>query len=305
MPHKKFRRKIALLLTGRNAKALLWIAALSGFLPTSASPRQPPVAASHSCKRAVLEGEANAGQAFDRVFAPGLRFYLEPLPSGWIIRVLDANAPREAHDYAELATPPYQSVSPLLISTDWAFRAQDAVAWNPRHFHFAENRAAFQSLKRLLPGALSGDGASAVKIAALVSVQPEGKLEVLDARFAPGVADQSRMAATVATHLATTPHSADSSRGPSALGKLEDSLPGAPEPSTQGSRKLRNTGRADSVLVATNRASCTGITTITRVRSLKLLRCRTSQVKTVYSRYEHRFQPDEHQWPPDGCPAKR
>ena len=42
------------------------------------------------------------------------------------------------HDYAELATPPYESVSPLLLSTDFSFRAQDAVAWNPRRFRYAD-----------------------------------------------------------------------------------------------------------------------------------------------------------------------
>ena len=50
------------------------------------------------------------------------------------------------HDYAELATPPYESVSPLLLSTDFSFRAQDAVAWNPRRFRYADNSAEFQRL---------------------------------------------------------------------------------------------------------------------------------------------------------------
>ena len=54
--------------------------------------------ATPDCRQAVIEGEVAAGQGFDRVFATGLRFYLEPLRSRWIVPVLDAEGPREAHD---------------------------------------------------------------------------------------------------------------------------------------------------------------------------------------------------------------
>src|SRR5579871_6468917 len=87
-----------------------------------------------TCTRAVMEGEVWAGQRFEKRIGNGLEVMLEPLESGWILRVLPVGAPRPEHDYAELASPPYRSVSPLLISTDFSFRAQDAVAWNPRHF---------------------------------------------------------------------------------------------------------------------------------------------------------------------------
>lgn len=163
----------------------------------------------------------SADHGFDRVFAPGLQFYLEPLRSGWIVRVLSANAPRGAHDRAELATPPYQSVSPLLISTDWAFRAQDAVGWNPRHFRYAGTASASAALEWLQPLALAGDAGAEAKLATLVSAQPEGTLEVLNARFAPGIADQAKMASAVALHLTSTPHEVDTSLAPSALGRLE------------------------------------------------------------------------------------
>ena len=190
---------------------------LGAFVPATSSgePAKP------GCRQAVIEGEVAGGQGFDRVFAAGLRFYLEPLRSGWIVRVLDAGAAREAHDFAEVATPPYQSVSPLLISTDWAFRAQDAVAWNPRHFRYAANRASFRSLKQLQAGALAGDGSDIVKLSELVSRQPEATLDLLDARFAPGIADQAKMAATVAGHLESTPHTTDINAAPSQLGRLE------------------------------------------------------------------------------------
>ncbi len=173
------------------------------------------------CHQAVLEANVLAGQGFEKVFTSGLRFYLEPLRSGWIVRVLDANAPRSAHDFAELATPPYQSVSPLLISTDWAFRAQDAAGWNPRHFRFAQDGKAFAILERLLPQAVGGSTSAEERLAALVSVQPEATFEALNVRFAPGVADQARMASAVALNLAITPHEVDTTSSPSPLGKLE------------------------------------------------------------------------------------
>jgi hypothetical protein len=182
----------------------------------AAPPPAPP-----ACRRAVIEGEVHAGQGFEQAFTRELKFGLEPLPSGWIVRILPTDEARGPHDYAELATPPYQSVSPLLISTDWAFRAQDAVAWNPRRFQYAKDKAAFLTMESLQPAVLAGDSASSGKLASLLAVQPQATLTILDARLAPGIADQARMAATVASHLSTTPHSADPSAAPTPLGKVE------------------------------------------------------------------------------------
>jgi hypothetical protein len=154
-----------------------------------------------ACKEVEFEADVKAGQAVDVVFAAGLRFLLEPLASGWIVRVLAANEPRGPHDYAELATPPYTSVSPLLLSTDWSFRAQDAVGWNPRRFRYAANKPVFEELAALYPKVMAGDGKSSSRAAALVSQQPEGVIEILDAQLAPGLANQARMAAPVAGHF--------------------------------------------------------------------------------------------------------
>ncbi len=179
---------------------------------------KPPI----NCSRVEFEGDVRAGDGFEKVFAPGLKFYLEPLRSGWIVRVLAADEPRGPHDYAELATPPYRSVSPLLISTDWSFRAQDAVAWNPRRFRYAASREAFRRLAALYDKVMAGDGPSAARAAELVSEQPEGVLQILDARMVPGLADQAQMAATVASHLSATPHTVDQSTTPSPLGRVEE-----------------------------------------------------------------------------------
>lgn len=191
---------------------------LSAVALSSAMAATPGTSA---CRRVVLEGELQAGQGFEKAFTSRLKFGLEPLPSGWIVRILPTDEARGAHDYAELATPPYQSVSPLLISTDWAFRAQDAVAWNPRRFQYAKDKAAFLQMQSLQPAVLAGDNAASGKLAVLLAGQPQATLTILDAKLAPGIADQARMAATVASHLATTPHSADPSAPPTPLGKVE------------------------------------------------------------------------------------
>ena len=174
------------------------------------------------CSRVVFDGDVKAGEGFEKVFARGLKFYLEPLRSGWIVRVLAADEPRDVHDYAELATPPYRSVSPLLISTDWSFRAQDAVAWNPRRFRYVPSGEIFRRLAGLYGGVMANDAASSSKTAEIVSEQPEGVLQILDARMVPGLADQAQMAAAVASHLEETPHEVDQSVAPSALGRIEE-----------------------------------------------------------------------------------
>jgi hypothetical protein len=162
------------------------------------------------CRRAVIEGEAGAGQEFVKGIGNGLEVMLEPLASGWILRVLPIGVPRPEHDYAELASPPYRSVSPLLISTDFSFRAQDAVAWNPRHFRFAADKSLFADLSEAyreyrrtpVPSAAAID-----KLTGLVSRAPEGTLQLLDAHLVPGTGDQGKMAAAVASHFSTTAHS--------------------------------------------------------------------------------------------------
>ena len=101
-----------------------------------------------ACRTEVIEGELTAGQQFSQPIGGGLKLYFQPIQSGWILRILPVSGPSGEHDYAELATPPYQSVSPLSISTDFAFRAQDAIGWNPRRFHFATSPASFHGLEQ-------------------------------------------------------------------------------------------------------------------------------------------------------------
>jgi hypothetical protein len=168
-----------------------------------------PMAKTTTCTRAVVEGEVQAGQKFVKPLGNGLEVMLEPMASGWTLRVLPVGGVRLDPDYAELATPPYRSVSPLLISTDFNFRAQDAVAWNPRHFRFAADKAMFEGMSAAYREYRSTPVPSAPavnRLARLVSQAPEGTVQILDAHLVPGTGDQDKMAATVASHFSTTAH---------------------------------------------------------------------------------------------------
>ena len=179
-----------------------------------------------TCARAVVEGEVQAGQGFVKIVGNGLEVMMEPLTSGWILRVLPVGAPRPEHDYAELASPPYRSVSPLLISTDFSFRAQDAVAWNPRHFRFAADKPMFDEMSEAY-GEYRSKGVPASdsmnKLVELVARAPQGTVQILDAHLVPGTGDQAKMAAAVASHFSTTAHSLErpaQGNGSTLLGKI-------------------------------------------------------------------------------------
>jgi hypothetical protein len=180
---------------------------LSLFTVTAmAAPPEKP----NACRTAVIEGELNAGQPFSQAIGGGLKVYFQPLPSGWILRVVPASGPMGEHDYAELATPPYQSVTPLAISTDFAFRAQDAIGWNPRRFRFATTAASFRSLQqvyvRFIAAGLTPPGALQAELAQQIAQTSEATFTIVDSRLVPGAADQWKMAAAVAEHFNSTAH---------------------------------------------------------------------------------------------------
>jgi hypothetical protein len=183
-----------------------------------------------ACRWGVLNAEVTAGKPWVGAIGTsgsgeGLEAMLEPLPSGWVLRVLPISGARPPHDFAELATPPYASVSPLLISTDFSFRAQDAVAWNPRHFRYAPSRMAFERLLRVYSRYAAAKPVPAMleaELARLATSQPPGEIEIVDAKLTPGLANQGQMAAMVASHFSTTAHTIEEpgqGQG-TALGKL-------------------------------------------------------------------------------------
>jgi len=177
------------------------------------------------CRVGTLEGQVRAGESFVRPIGGGLEIMLEPLHSGWILRVLPAGKPRPPHDYAELATPPYHSVSALLVSTDFSFRSQDAVGWNPRRFRFAADEASFSRLLKAYTEYEAKGGvslSSQENLATLVAKAPDGTMTILDARLVPGTGDQASAAAAVASHFAVTAHTVEAPADgkPTVLGKI-------------------------------------------------------------------------------------
>ena len=156
---------------------------------------------------------------FRKPISPLLDLLLQPVHSGWILRVVPHGmSPAELGnpsllDYAELATPPYQSITPLSVSTDFAFRAQDAIGWNPRRFRFAPTTVVYQGLLAGYQRFLAEKGAARAQrereLAALVAQSPEGLFTILDSKLVPGAADQWAGAAAVSAAFTETAHTLD------------------------------------------------------------------------------------------------
>lgn len=179
-------------------------------------------AAYASCGPVVFNGEVRAGQAFQHAISPALEFKLEAVPAGWIIRVLPHHDVDGTHDFAELANPPYRSPTPILISTDYAFRAQDAIAWNPRTFRFFTTLAQRNIAESAYQATLR-DPAHPAAGQALFQVLPhagEGEFWIVDAEIAGGTADQTPGAAAVAAHLDQTAHHVRTDLPPSGQGRI-------------------------------------------------------------------------------------
>lgn len=178
--------------------------------------------AQKGCPALTFEGDVQAGKSFHHALGLQQSFLLESIASGWIVRVLPASGARGAHDFAELATPPYRSPNPLLISTDFSFRAQDAVAWNPREFHFFTSAQQMSIATKAYDATLKEPNrpAAGAALFPLLAEACTASLQILDARIAGGSADQALMAATVAQHFSQTAHTVDTSAPPSPLGRI-------------------------------------------------------------------------------------
>ena len=217
---------------------LLGLAAVSaefaGSSPMGAAVRAPShagQAASRAggpgrpCRRVVVEVSAKAGQSVHQRATGTLDVDLEPTGRGWVLRVVPHQAPMEGVDYAGIATPPYRSMSPLRLSTEFGLRAQDAVGWNPREFHFATDGrafAAFLPVYRAIVGMGRPKAEDEAALGRLIATAAEGSIEILDARLVPGTADQSRAAAAVASHFDSTAHTLEqpNAGGGSAAGEI-------------------------------------------------------------------------------------
>ncbi len=132
--------------------------------------------AASSCKKLVLSGEVNAGQVWQEPLGEGWAFRIQPIQatqagySGWDL-VVDRQPPAGYPDALLLATLPFNSINEREIGTTFGLRAQDAIGWTPRTFHFLIDPAAFRQAQQLYlslasSGQLSGAGAERRKLVA-------------------------------------------------------------------------------------------------------------------------------------------
>jgi len=215
---------------------LVCILGLGILVAALCSPAAPQAA---SCQKIVLSGEVNAGHEWNAPFGQGWVFRLVPIRpgsagySGWDL-VVDRDPPAGFPDALLVATPPYNSINEHEVATTFALRAQDAIGWNPRSFHFLTDPAAFRESQRLfqtLGGAGNSSQAPAQGSPAAKAIQSllkinqtasAGQFRILDARLAPGVSDAASYAEPWALASPKTRHTLEpSSTGNSTpLGEL-------------------------------------------------------------------------------------
>jgi len=191
------------------ARAVFAAALLSSLAPRvlAAPPR------SDACTRVEFTGMVNAGEEWKTPLGQGWVFRVLPIvpgPSGytgWDL-VVDRDPPAGYPDALLLATPPYNALNEREIGTTFGLRAQDAIGWNPRSFHFLTNPAAFLQGQKLFlalsPLLEAQSGASAKEdpsvaqltrqLADLRSGAAAGELRILDAGLATGTADPAPFA---------------------------------------------------------------------------------------------------------------
>jgi hypothetical protein len=220
---------------GAALSLVLSLALLTPAVSRAAAPHMP------TCEKIVLTGEVSAGREWKAAFGEGWVFRVLPIPpgkadySGWDLAV-DREQPAGYPDALLVATPPYNSINEREAGTTYGLRAQDAIGWNPRSFHFLTDPAAFREGQKLYL-ALSREGLTRQKSAAqagqdetqwtrklmeLVQHASPGEFRILDARIAPGIADAAPYAENWALASDKTPHSVEPQMGdqPSALGEL-------------------------------------------------------------------------------------
>ena len=164
---------------------------------------------SRLCPGPDFEGTVIAGKSFHKSIGGGLDFVLEAAPNGWIVRVLPSSGVRSEPDFAEVATPPFRSMNPLLLTTDFGLRAQDVIGWNPRTFRYLRDGAEFAEAQRVYRATTATARPTREQEAAVTRIAVkamEGRLDVLDAVLTPGTADQTVSAGLVAGHFASTAH---------------------------------------------------------------------------------------------------
>src|SRR5258708_14154090 len=106
------------------------------------------------CARVTIVGQVSAGGEWSTKLGEGWVIRVLPIApslagySGWDL-VMDRDQPAGFPDALLLATMPSNSINEREIGTTFGLRAQDAIGWNPRSFHFLSNSADFHEGQRL------------------------------------------------------------------------------------------------------------------------------------------------------------
>jgi hypothetical protein len=195
------------------------------------------------CRQIVLEGEAKQGVEWQAGIGHAATSS-GATEQNWIIRLVPihsggtpgiaaahtaspgwdlAVSPVKDQDYPDallLASPPYGSLNSREIATTFGLRAQDAIAWSPRHFHFFTSAGTFARARRLYralldpnpaPSAFARRQASA-QLLDLSTQSPDlaaGRIETLDAHLVSGSGDPAPYAAQWAASFLRISHTLD------------------------------------------------------------------------------------------------
>jgi len=175
------------------------------------------------CTRVELTGEVAAGHEWRASFGQGWVFRVVPIDSGgtkgaysgWDL-VVDRERPAGYPDALLLATPPYNSINEREIGTTFGLRAQDALGWNPRSFHFLTDPAALAEAQKLYKELDPSHGPAtqkawdaSLKLLHFSSRAASGEFRILDARLAPGIADAAPYAQNWALQAVKIPHTVE------------------------------------------------------------------------------------------------
>jgi hypothetical protein len=203
----------------------------------------PPV-----CKKIVLMGEVRAGHEWKAPFGEGWVFRVVSIPvdktapgvDGWDL-VVDRDRGAGYPDALLLASPPYHFINEREIGTSFGLRAQDAIGWNPRKFHFMTSRSAFREAHKLYLE-LNHNGAFRTKSGSdpvgrkekarkrkmqrflkLTKQSSPGDFQILDAHLTPGEGKVKPYAVNWDRQSALTPHTDEppASGKNTPLGELE------------------------------------------------------------------------------------
>ena len=184
---------------------------------------QAATAPVRTCQRVEMQGEAGAGQEWKAAIGQGWVFRVLPIAppsagySGWDLLV-DRDPPAGYPDALLVATLPYNSINQREIGTTFGLRAQDAIGWNPRSFHFLTNPAEFRQAQQWLAQlvdsrSMTNSGAANTvnsrltqQLLSLQKNASSGQLRILDARLVPGAADPQPFAHAWAFAFSRTQH---------------------------------------------------------------------------------------------------